>query len=59
MVGGSDHAGGEGDDLPGQLGGLAPVGRLLHSAPGLSHPNKTKLQMIYNDYPPMWQPVGI
>ena len=45
---GGDHVGdhgGEGDDLPGQLGGLSPVSRLLHSSSGLSHPNKTKLQI--------------
>ena len=44
VVGGGDHLG-EGDDLPGQLGGLSPVSRLLHSGSGLSHPNQTKLQI--------------
>ena len=42
-----DEDAGEGVyDLPGQVGGLAPVGRLLHSTSGLPHPNKAKLQMV-------------
>ena len=30
-------------DLVGHLGGLAPIGRLLHSTPCLPHPDKAKL----------------
>ena len=30
-------------DLVGHLGGLAPIGRLLHSTPRLPHPDKAKL----------------
>ena len=31
------------NDLVGHLGGLAPIGRLLHSTPCLPHPDKAKL----------------
>ena len=31
------------NDLVGHLGGLAPIGRLLHSTPRLPHPDKAKL----------------